>query len=83
MSNTYSGQLDGKVTEQNLSGAFPLLLRTWDFCRLKFPATEVWYSVNNDPRYTATEVDNLREFVRSILAIQSQKACLLREDKNS
>ena len=59
MSNTYSGQLDGEVTEQNLSGAFPLLSRSRDFVWLQLPLAEVRNSVDDDPWDATTKVYNL------------------------
>ena len=65
-SNTYSGQLDGEVTEQNLSGAFPLLSRSRDFVWLQLPLAEVRNSVDDDPWDATTKVYNLDDIPRLV-----------------
>ncbi len=56
---THCGKFDGKMTEENLFCALPLLLDCWDLGRLKLPLPEVGKSVNDDPRDAPSEVDDL------------------------
>lgn len=58
-SSTYRRQLDGKVTKQNLPGAFPLLGGRRDFARLQLPLAEVRNGVDDNPWDATTKVNNL------------------------
>ena len=57
--DTYHGQLDHEVREEDLLGTLPLLLCCWDLVRLKLPFPEVWDLVDDDPWHATSEVDNL------------------------
>ena len=49
------------MREKYKLGAFPLLLRGWDFTRLQLPSPKVRNRVDNDPRYTTPEVDDFMQ----------------------
>lgn len=53
------------MSEQDLFGAFPLLLRCRDFGSLQLPAPKVRKSVDDDPGNAAAKVDNLGVEVES------------------
>lgn len=53
------GKLDGEVREEDQFCAHPLLPDGWDLRPLNLVLVEVWYAVDDDPRYAATEVDDL------------------------
>jgi hypothetical protein len=48
------------MREENLLGAFPLLLSGRDLVRLQFPLPEVRNGVDYNPRYAPTKVHNLQ-----------------------
>lgn len=47
------------MREENLLSTLPLLLRRRHFAGLKFPPTEVWDSVDDDPWECTTKVNKL------------------------
>lgn len=56
-------ELDGEVGEENHLGACPLLFEGRDLGWLELPFAEVGCSVDEDPGYAASEVDDLRRGV--------------------
>jgi hypothetical protein len=57
---THQRSLDGKVREQDLFRALPLLRRRRNLVRLELPFTEVRDGVDDDPGDAAAEVDSLK-----------------------
>ena len=57
--DTYHGELNHEVREQDLLGALPLLRRGRDFVGLQLPPVEVRDGVDDDPWDAPAEVDDL------------------------
>ena len=59
--DTYHGELNHEVGEEDLLSAFPLLRRCRDLVRLQLPPVEVRDGVDDNPRDATAEVDNLNK----------------------
>jgi hypothetical protein len=69
----YGWPLNGEVRKEDTLRTLPLLFWRRYLVGLQLPLAKVWDCINDNPRYTATEIDGLSKQKGSVYGLESMK----------